>query len=107
MASEFTIKRGEEDSYSMNLAPFDLTGATVYFTVKTNRDDADPGVLQKTIVTHDDAANGLTTLSLTRTDTDLTPGPYWFDIVIVKSGLVKYTDPARFVVQETVKDTVS
>jgi hypothetical protein len=61
----------------------DLTGATVFFTVKTlaNADSLDTSaVISKTITSHYDPTNGKTRIELSSTDTDITAGNYWFDI---------------------------
>lgn len=75
----------------------DLTGAKLYFTVKTNKTDPDSSaLLQK-----DSAGNGITItqatkgkarLLLTSSDTDvLTPGTYFYDVQIRTSGNEVYT----------------
>jgi hypothetical protein len=87
--SKITFYR--ENTVNINLAftDVDLTGATVYFTVKTVP-DADvtdsTAVITKDITSHTDAAAGLTTIALTPTDTDVTPGDYGYDIKLKKAS---------------------
>lgn len=73
----------------------DLTGAKLYFTVKTAYADADPGVLQLTSpssgITIDSAAGGLATLTITSTQSGaLTVGTYKYDVQLKDSaGTIK------------------
>ena len=61
----------------------DITGWTVFFTAKSKMTDPDASaVISKTITTHTDAENGETEITLTLTDTTLTPGSYYYDIII-------------------------
>jgi hypothetical protein len=61
----------------------DITGWTVFFTVKSNMAHPDASALiSKTITTHTDAVNGETEISLSAADTNITPGSYYYDIVI-------------------------
>lgn len=61
----------------------DITSYTVFFTVKTNKTDSDDNALiKKTITSHTDATNGITTLTLTDSDTDLAIGTHYYDIQI-------------------------
>jgi hypothetical protein len=66
-----------------------LTGATVYFTVKPNKwdidDDDSEALITKNVTSHTDAATGLTAIALTDTQTNVQPGKYWYDIVVVES----------------------
>jgi len=66
--------------------PLNLEGATIYFTAKKYVSDSyDKAVIKKEITQHDNAANGQTTISLTKTDTNIPPGKYPFDIKIKTS----------------------
>lgn len=71
-----------------------LNGATVYFTAKRNKfdnsaDDA-TAVILKTVTSHTDAVNGLTTISLSDTDTNVDPQTYFYDIKVEESDNKKY-----------------
>jgi hypothetical protein len=71
-------------------AVINITGWTVYFTVRKrpaetsiDTDTAENGaIITKTITSHTDAANGKTTVSLTKTDTNIDPGNYFYDVQI-------------------------
>lgn len=61
----------------------DLTGATVYFTVKKKQGDVDDDALiKKDVTTHVDAANGVTAIELTASDTDIEVGEHVWDLQI-------------------------
>lgn len=66
----------------------DLTGATVYFTVKPDYDNDTTdaaAIISKDITSHTDPVSGTTQLLLTSSDTDKEPGDYVCDIH-VKQG---------------------
>lgn len=63
--------------------PFDLTGYTVFFTVKPQDDtatDDSSALIQKTVTSHVDPTNGLTNIVLSNTDTRIAPDTYVYDI---------------------------
>ncbi len=67
-------------------SPFDLTGATITFTMK--KDDTDPdaeAVIQKTAVIST-PASGEALLTLTATDTNQDTGEYFYDFQLVDSS---------------------
>lgn len=87
MAKIRIIKRDDitfDCEFKNGCVAVDLTGATLFFTVKTlaNADnpDATSAVISKTITTHYDPTNGKTRIELTSTDTDVSAGSYWYDI---------------------------
>jgi len=65
--------------------PIDITGATVYFTLKVNTTDTDANAaLQKVVTTHTNPTVGETTVALTHSDTSgLSPGTYFYDFQAV------------------------
>ena len=70
-----------------------LVDATVFFTLKKNShdDDADDSnaILKKTVTVHTSAGAGLTTISLTDTDTNIRPKNYFYDIKVKEAnGLI-------------------
>ena len=71
-----------------------LTGATVYFTIKSDAYDTDAddseALISKDVTSHTDAANGLTTISLTDVETSIAPATYFYDIVVVESDTKRY-----------------
>ena len=64
----------------------DITGWTIYFTVKENMNDDDTesgggeAKIAKDITIHTDPTNGQTLITLSSSDTNLTPGNYYYDI---------------------------
>lgn len=91
MAQKIDVYRGT--TYDFSYAHTDTTGAivpltgmTVYFTVKATKYDSDlsdtSALIQKTVTSHDDAANGLTSFTLDDTDTQVDPGKYFFDVIV-------------------------
>lgn len=61
----------------------DITGWTIYFTVKISQKDVDTqSIIKKDITVHTDAVNGKTEIALTPDDTDIDTRPYWYDIVV-------------------------
>ena len=73
--------------------PIDLTGGTVWFTVKKYsklgiNDDVNE-VIQKEITTHTDPVNGITTIELSSVETDVDAGEYWYDIQLTSTWSVQ------------------
>lgn len=88
--------------------PINLTGGTAYFTVNTSSDPSnDTGaVIQKTATNFTSATEGEHTFTLTHTDTNITPGTYWYDVQFVDT-LGNYLSGYRgkFIVQSDVTRT--
>lgn len=82
----------------------DITGATVFFTVKKRITDPDSeAVISKTITSFTDPTNGLATLQLSNTDTDITPGKYVFDIQLkTVDNKIASSSSANFFVNQDV-----
>jgi hypothetical protein len=59
----------------------DITGDTVTITLKTNKDDADPGVLQKDADIATQGSGGIAIFELLPSETAITPGEYFYDII--------------------------
>lgn len=72
----------ESDGTAINLA-----GGTVYFTVNSSEDPSSDSsaVIQKTATSFTDPTNGTHTFTLTHSDTNITPGEYWYDCQFVDS----------------------
>jgi hypothetical protein len=101
-----TITRGTSFSFTYQHqhdgTPFTLVGATVYFTAKpvefddTYSDNA--ATIRKDVTTHTDPTNGITTISLTPTDTEyqfggtvpIEPGDYTCDIRVKEASGAVY-----------------
>lgn len=59
----------------------DITGWTIYFTVKINVEDDDGDAkIAKVITVHSSATEGKTLITLEPTDTDIEAGIYWHSI---------------------------
>ncbi len=87
-----TIYRGDDVTFQITFkdnsgTAVDITGATLYFTAKTNNDDADgSAVIQSSNSTLSDPSNGIGEAVLSNSDTDVTPGKYFYDIQIITAG---------------------
>ena len=60
----------------------DITDCTVFFTVNASDNpltDVD-AVISKEVTAHTDAEAGISTIELTSSDTEVTPGSYYYDI---------------------------
>ncbi len=88
MSSKITFYRENTVNINLTFTDVDLTGATVYFTIKVDS-DTDPAdttaIISKDLTVHTDPLLGKTTISLSPTDTDKTPGDYKYDIKLKKS----------------------
>ena len=83
-----SIKRGDSWSRTMYFededgARIDITGWTIFLTVKENADDPDTNaIISKTITTFSDPVNGEAEIELTPTDTAQEIESYLFDIQV-------------------------
>lgn len=85
-----------------------ITGYTVFFTAKTNENDADAdAVISKTVTTHTNPTSGVTAITLSDTDTNIDPGIYLYDLQIKDgSGNITSADRGTFeVVQDITQRT--
>lgn len=85
-----------------NSTPIDITGGTVYFTVNSDDDpDSDStAAIQKTATSFTDALNGNHIFTLTHSDTNITPGDYWYDAQFVDTlGNYLSSYRGKFIVQ--------
>ena len=70
-----------EIKFTKNGTAQDITGWTVFFTLKESMKDPDSSaIIRKDITIHEDASSGISVIELTSTDTDIDPGTYYFDI---------------------------
>lgn len=75
----------------------DITGGTVYFTVKRKIYDSDESaVIQKEITEFDNPEEGIAVLNLDRQDTDIPALNYFYDIQLVLDNKVVSSDRGRF-----------
>lgn len=89
---------------------YNITGGKVFFTVSRVgapvNDSA--AVISKLVTTHTDATAGETTISLTPSDTNITPGVYWYDVQLVDTlGNVLSKGKQRFVVISDITRRIS
>lgn len=84
--------------------PINLTGSTVFFTVKKNKTDVDnDAVIKKEITSFDDPTSGVALLELSKSDTDISPRSYYFDVQIKDSGgKISSSSVGRFIVSQDV-----
>lgn len=86
MVNDLNIYRGDDKSWTLTFkdssgTAINITGYTVFFTVKKNKSDVeDDALITKDITSHSDAGNGQTTLSITNTESAIAVGEYWYDI---------------------------
>ncbi len=89
---DLDVFRRDDKTYNLAFtdadgAAIDLTGATIFFTVKTNETDIDDDALIKVEQSsHSNATGGLTTISVTNSQTDIAPGSFFYDFQYVTSG---------------------
>ena len=98
--ADLYLIRGDSQSinFSVNM---DITGYTLFFTAKsalpTGNDDSD-AVIEVEVTEHTDPTNGITVIPLSATDTNITPGTYYYDIQLVKDGNVISIPPRKLIV---------
>jgi len=88
MATKIKIFRENTRNINLHFEDVDLTGATVFFTVKSDFDnDAtdSTAIINKDITSHADATNGDTTILLTAANTDVAAGDYKYEIKLKKA----------------------
>jgi hypothetical protein len=90
MAGIKNFKRGDTKPITLtftdkNNQPINLTGATLWFTVKKNPLDSDAdAVIQKQITNHIDPINGISSVIITPEDTEnLDTMKYYYDFQLV------------------------
>lgn len=95
--SDIFLIRGDSASITFTISGLDLTGTTVFFTAKPALVD-DSGdstaVITKEVTVHSNPTAGVTIIELDSTDTDVTPGTYYYDVQI-KDGSTITSIPAR------------
>lgn len=92
MGNLIQVIRG--DDVTLNLTckdndgnPIDITGYTVFFTVKENINDPDAdAVISKQTTSHSNPTAGITTIDLSETDTDQCEAVYDYDFQLKDSS---------------------
>ena len=104
--AKLTTYKENTMTITLTFSGVDLTGATVYFTVKSAADsDATDttALIKKDITSHTDAVNGATEIVLAPTDTDIAVGKYKYDIKLKKAdGQQTTTQVGEFIVKEAI-----
>lgn len=90
-------------------APVDITGGTVFFTVKRRISDTDlEALITKEITIFDDPTNGIAILILTSAQTNIPAGSYFFDIQLKTiDSKIASSSAGRFYVSQDVTARVS
>ena len=88
--SDATIKI----TFSKNGVAFDITGYTILFTAKkveavTMADTL--AAIKKNITVHTDPTHGISAISLNNLETDIEAGKYYWDIRLLKDGVISST----------------
>ena len=81
-------------NFTENGEPFDITGYEVLFTVKAEckigKDD-DEALITKDITVHSNPEQGESTLDLSAEDTNIPAGNYYWDLRLIKDGVITQT----------------
>ena len=93
-----SIIRGTDTSIKVNFTengtPVNITGYEVLFTVKEQdyigKGD-DKALITKDITVHSDPTQGETTIVLSNEDTDIPAGNYYWDLRLIKDGIITQT----------------
>lgn len=104
--NKITVNRGTTyaitGTYTDSDGNTDITGATVRFTVKSGKwsaDEADSDALITATGSLTNATAGQYTIDLSNSDTEVTPGKYYYDIKIeLQDGSIYRLDFGRFIV---------
>ena len=92
------IIRGDDVAISFTIGSTDLTGGTVFFTVKPllayDTDDT-AAVIEVEVTDHTDPTNGKTIINLTGDDTNVEPAIYYYDIQVKLASGKIISIPAR------------
>lgn len=93
-----------EIQFRKNGTGTDITGWTIYFTVKENMEDSDAqAVINKEVTSHTSATTGKTQVDLTASDTDI-KGSYYYSLDYLDSdgnqgvlfyGRIKFIESVR------------
>lgn len=94
---EFTFK--DVDGELIN-----LTGSTVFFTVKRNKNDLDDDALiKKDITDFTGMSLGTVLLELSSSDTDMLAGSYFFDVQVkYPNNKIASSEAGRFIVKQDI-----
>ena len=93
---DFTLVRGDTFNIGVTVTsgviPKNISGCTIYLTVKLNITDTDAeAVIRKDITSHTSPATGKSIIPVTSTDTSDLTGDYYYDIQYKDTGSNIYT----------------
>lgn len=89
-----------------NNAPVNISGWSLYFTVKTDFNDLDSAAkISKTVIfsSNADSVNGIGYLSLTSHDTTLPIAEYFYDAKFVDTGMRETFLRGKFIIVPTIR----
>jgi len=114
MGSYMYVYKGDDKTWTLNIknssgSAVDITGWTIFFTAKTNKTDTDDNaIIKKEVSTHTNPTQGISSLTLTNSDTNVTAKTYWYDIQAVDgSNNVHTFGVGQFEVKQDVTTRVS
>ncbi len=107
---DLKIKRGDSKTWTLYFSVkktgeiISISGWTVFFTVKEKITDTDDmAKIKKDITSHTDPSAGKSQISLTSSDTSITPKNYLYDIQILKNtGEIKTILEGGFIVTQDI-----
>ena len=91
------IPKGNTRSYKLTLArnglPVDITGWSIFFTMKVAYDDGDDkAIVKKKVTVHSDPTNGISILTLIPTDTETAAiRKYYYDFKALTNNNEEFT----------------
>jgi hypothetical protein len=114
MIQSIKLKRGLPYSKSLTFKdnadnPLDLTGRTIYYSIKRMVDNADTdedALITKSITSHTNPAAGTSVLTLIETDTDIYPGIYKCDMKVYGAGINANTDTFYIEIERPVTERI-
>jgi len=83
---DYTVERGDTLTIPLefqvdDITPQSIVGWTIFFTLKKNKNDTDAqAIISKDVTSHLDPTNGITSITVTATETNTLLGPYYYDI---------------------------
>lgn len=97
--AEYNLRAVRGDTFKRSIAfldedslAIDITGWTIFFTVKSRLSNADGSAeADDTVTSHTDPTAGLSQISLSASDTAALSGDYFYDIQVKKSDGEIYT----------------
>lgn len=109
MNTTLTVIRRDDSDFELTFTDvdgniIDLTDGTVFFTAKKRKSDLDDdAIIEKEIFDFDHPTTGICILSLTSSETDITPGNYWYDIQFKDKGdKISSTFAGKLVVKQDI-----